>query len=241
MDLTKLESVGQQIDEFLWPEQDPKLRQKRERILLAATDLFVSHGYRKTSVDEVAYQAGVAKGTIYLYYRNKAELVYHAVALEKRAHLERLSPLIDASLTPRNLLRTFIAIGVIMSREMPLTTSLIQGDHQIGLAIREIDEQVLADVNKRQMDVMLQLLDDATNHAWSPAQLKVRGQVLVDLLFAVTTSNQMNANSMPLQQYAREVADIIVDGVVNQNNTHMPSTLLSVSTPETSAKHQGAF
>ena len=41
------------------PPSDPKER-KRRRIIAAATELFVHHGYRKTSVDEIAHRARVA-------------------------------------------------------------------------------------------------------------------------------------------------------------------------------------
>ena len=64
MDVAELQFAIEAIESFLWPEQDEKLRRKRERILRAATDLFVRLGYRKTSIDEVAKQAGVAKGTV---------------------------------------------------------------------------------------------------------------------------------------------------------------------------------
>ena len=38
-------------------------------------ELFERLGYRRTSVDEVARQAGVAKGTVYLYFKTKADLL----------------------------------------------------------------------------------------------------------------------------------------------------------------------
>ncbi len=42
-------------------------RQRREeRLLDAATTLLVRWGYRKTTIDDVAREAGVGKGTIYL-------------------------------------------------------------------------------------------------------------------------------------------------------------------------------
>ena len=104
MDIAELNYAIGIIDGFLWPDEDAKQRNKRERILRAATDLFQRLGYRKTSIDDVAKQAAVAKGTVYLYYRNKAELVYHAISLEERQYLERMRPLAEETLTPRERL-----------------------------------------------------------------------------------------------------------------------------------------
>jgi AcrR family transcriptional regulator len=47
---------------------------KRDRILNAAQRLFVRYGVKRTSVDDVAREAGIAKGTVYLSFKSKAEL-----------------------------------------------------------------------------------------------------------------------------------------------------------------------
>ncbi|MDX2470714.1 MAG: helix-turn-helix domain-containing protein [SAR324 cluster bacterium] len=44
------------------------------KILTAAHQLFFRFGFKKTSVDEIAAEAGVGKGTIYNHYSNKEEL-----------------------------------------------------------------------------------------------------------------------------------------------------------------------
>ncbi|MDH5490607.1 MAG: TetR family transcriptional regulator [Myxococcales bacterium] len=44
---------------------------KRERILEAATKVFAANGFYATRVSEIAQAAGVADGTIYLYFENK--------------------------------------------------------------------------------------------------------------------------------------------------------------------------
>src|SRR5712692_8318941 len=48
---------------------------KRELILRAATDVFAEHGYFNAQVADVARAAGVAAGTVYLYFRSKDDLL----------------------------------------------------------------------------------------------------------------------------------------------------------------------
>ena len=48
---------------------------KRERILRAAVKVFARNGFHATRVSEVAKAAGVADGTIYLYFKSKDELL----------------------------------------------------------------------------------------------------------------------------------------------------------------------
>ena len=64
---------------------DLQKEQRRLSIVLAADALFRERGGRLSSIAEVAKGAGIAKGTTYLYFRNKDEL-YMAV-LEHRARM----------------------------------------------------------------------------------------------------------------------------------------------------------
>jgi len=48
---------------------------KRERILQAAVVEMAQHGYHGTTVSRIARRAGVADGTIYLYFQNKEEIL----------------------------------------------------------------------------------------------------------------------------------------------------------------------
>ncbi len=50
----------------------------RERIILAALQLFLKQGIKKTAVSEVAKQAGVTRVTAYRYFGDKRSLVYAA-------------------------------------------------------------------------------------------------------------------------------------------------------------------
>jgi len=48
--------------------------ERREAILASALDEFSSRGFEAARLDDVARRAGVAKGTIYLYFRDKESL-----------------------------------------------------------------------------------------------------------------------------------------------------------------------
>src|SRR3954471_23554024 len=52
-----------------------------EEITAAALDLFAERGYAATRLEDVAANAGISKGTLYLYFANKEEL-FKAVVRE---------------------------------------------------------------------------------------------------------------------------------------------------------------
>ena len=61
----------------------PRQRRKQARpheLLEAALTLFVEKGFANTRAEEVAHRAGVSKGTLYLYYPSKDELLKAVIA-----------------------------------------------------------------------------------------------------------------------------------------------------------------
>jgi TetR/AcrR family fatty acid metabolism transcriptional regulator len=54
----------------------PAIADKREAILRAATSVFAGNGYFNAKVADIARAAGVADGTVYLYFKSKEEILH---------------------------------------------------------------------------------------------------------------------------------------------------------------------
>ena len=96
---------------------------RREAILAAALDEFSSRGFEAARLDDVAKRAGVAKGTIYLYFRDKESL---------------FQELIRAMLTP--LVGTIEALG---AADVPMR---VLSEQVVELFVREVYETRRKDV-----------------------------------------------------------------------------------------------
>jgi len=70
------------------PGSRPRRDDKRARILQAAVKVFARKGYFAARVSEIAKKAGVADGTIYLYFRNKEDLLVSLFDEVMGGHLE---------------------------------------------------------------------------------------------------------------------------------------------------------
>lgn len=64
-------------------KESPKRMERAHRILDAAADLILRWGYNKTAIDDIARQAGVAKGTIYLHWKTREELFQTLIKREQ--------------------------------------------------------------------------------------------------------------------------------------------------------------
>ena len=96
---------------------------RREAILAAALDEFSSRGFEAARLDDVAKRAGVAKGTIYLYFRDKESL---------------FQELIRTMLTP--LIGTIEALG---AADVPIS---VLTEQIVDLFVREVYETRRKDV-----------------------------------------------------------------------------------------------
>ena len=65
-------------------EERSKRQERADRILDAAAELMLRWGYNKTTIDDIARYAGVAKGTIYLHWKTREDLF---MALMRREYV----------------------------------------------------------------------------------------------------------------------------------------------------------
>lgn len=66
----------------------------------AALDLFVERGFKATRLDDVAARAGVTKGTLYLYFKNKEDLLTAVVRDSVLPNLARAEEMVGAHQGP---------------------------------------------------------------------------------------------------------------------------------------------
>ena len=73
---------------------------------------------------------------------------------------------------------------------------------------------VLTEINEWQIEFMSGLVREAVGDALPEAILAERSQVLIELLFAVSTSARFVSQPLPRETHAWTVADIVVDGAL---------------------------
>ncbi|MEN8160269.1 MAG: TetR family transcriptional regulator [Myxococcota bacterium] len=209
-----IEAIQGRLESFLNPEADPRQARRREQILRAATELFVAYGYKKTTMDDVASAAGVAKGTLYLYYRNKAELLLHAVALQKRQAIAALAPIADPTRPAAERLRELVRLSVTMSHELPLFARFTTGDEELRPFLEEADPATLRQINEERVDFAAQLIDEAAGGTLPGPMVRQRAALFVEVAAAAVNGGRLVAAGMPVEDYARELAELLVEGIV---------------------------
>jgi AcrR family transcriptional regulator len=135
-----------------------KERQRQERealILQVAEEVLMERGYHETSIDEIAARVGIAKGTVYLHFPSKEDLVLAIFERDMEQLLQYIDSTMDSTFTAREKIEAIFDLmhGGIISKRMQLLFSI---SNHAGLrhllvekkgCLREIWDQLSARLN----------------------------------------------------------------------------------------------
>ncbi|MEZ4466178.1 MAG: TetR/AcrR family transcriptional regulator [bacterium] len=120
------------------PISTPAQNAKQERILDAAVQVFAEKGFYNARVSDVAREAGVADGTIYLYFRSKDDLLIQLFESRMSQIIERLRVRLADEPTAARKLRLFIELQLSLVVEEPTLAEVLTVElRQSGKFMRE--------------------------------------------------------------------------------------------------------
>lgn len=97
-----------------------------ERIIATAAELFGEFGYNEVRMEDIAVRAGVAKGTLYLYFKDKDDL-FLALILQRMTHLfEQVQSATSEATKPEEKLLIMVREAIGYFRSQPHIFAVIQ-------------------------------------------------------------------------------------------------------------------
>lgn len=101
---------------------------KKDCILLEAARAFARFGFKKASIDDIAREAGVGKGTVYLAADSKEDLFYQVLHREMRAWQSECARVIDPRTPADELLGKLLSSAMVYVEKHPLVIDLLLGE-----------------------------------------------------------------------------------------------------------------
>jgi TetR/AcrR family fatty acid metabolism transcriptional regulator len=185
---------------------------KREAILRAAIQVFARNGYFNSKVADVARAAGIADGTVYLYFKSKEEIlhsIFHRSVAEAIAEARRtLTDIKDPREKLRRIAETHLErlgadrdLAIVFQVELRSSTKFMEAFSATELAeylklIREVFEE------GQRMGVFRRDLN-----------AKVVAKILFGALDEMATNWILSKRRYKLQPLAEPVLDIFLNGV----------------------------
>jgi AcrR family transcriptional regulator len=188
-------------------------RDIRSHILTTASELFYARGINATGVDTIVAEAGIAKMTLYKYFRTKEDLVLEVLSLRSKEFCDWLSTrLAKAKANPAEKLNSLFDSIEEWLRDpefkgLPFLKASAEFPHQDSAI-----NQLSADLAREFREYLTTLVREIG--AKSPESL---GQQLAMLIEGAILSEQLDKQSGALG-FAREAALALTKANINQRS-----------------------
>ena len=186
---------------------------KRERILRAAVDVFAEHGYFTAKVSQIAKAAGVADGTIYLYFDGKEDLLITIFREHTRNYLHTLEQQLANINSPEERLRTAVRHHLeALGRDRALAVvSQVELRHSLKF-MSLLSQQEVADYLNVLRKIVEHGQEKGVFHRNMNAQLATKA--IFGVLDEMVTSWILSEKEHDLPAQSDQVADFILRGLL---------------------------
>ncbi|WP_428264647.1 TetR/AcrR family transcriptional regulator [Haliangium sp.] len=182
---------------------------KRAAILDAAAALFSRYGYRRTSVDDVAGEAGIAKGTVYLYFDNKQALFAEVCRHVAHTFLDRAEAAVAQSGSVTETVQAVLAAKFCYLYQLvhssPHASEIIQSKNQIAA-------EIFVDADRRYLELLRKLIARADRRGdLALAEVGIKPRAAATLLIRCahgTGSGDPPGVRPELGEYERRLAEM---------------------------------
>lgn len=194
------------------PRARPPVPDKREAILRAATHVFARNGYAGSKVADIARHAGVADGTVYLYFKNKEDVLHSIFDRHAGSALDEVRKQLAETDDPREQLRALAQTHLeLLGADADLA---IVFQVELRSSIKFVEEFSAAGLAEY-LRLIREAFEEGQRRGIFRPELnaKIVAGVLFGALDEMTTSWILSNRRYRLAPQAADVLDIFLNGV----------------------------
>ncbi len=188
---------------------------KRQRILEAALKVFAGQGFYNAKVSDVARSAGVADGTIYLYFANKDDLLIQLFEDRMGYIIERIrNELAHFDGTPEDKIRKLIHLHIQLAEEDTNLAEFITVElRQSGKFVKDYENPQFIEYLRIMQELVKEGQSAGTIRDGIDARLIVRAifGALDELLLTLTLASR--SRPVDFLVSAEQLADLLLHGM----------------------------
>jgi TetR/AcrR family transcriptional regulator, fatty acid metabolism regulator protein len=190
-----------------------KQRQERENLILqVAEDVLLEKGYRDTSMDEIASRVGIAKGTLYLHFAKKEDLMFAFFERELQEVLRVIEETVALNMSAQEKLKAIIqAMYKDSQGRRAHFLYILSNSEDFKTRLHERPDHIL----KRIRDAVAAVLDEGK--AQNEFDVTLPTDIMVDTFFCVLSprarSRLMIDTHLSSQEVLRAVRRIYFRGI----------------------------
>jgi len=195
----------------------PKLDRKEQRkaqIMNAALEMFIQHGIQNTTMDQVAEQAGLSKGTLYLYFKSKDDLFFQIIGFMLNREQEELRKLILADINPLDKINQFVDFAINDMQQLEPLLPMVYDF--LGMAARnEAIQYLFKSYFEEFVELMIPIFEQGIHlGVFKPVDPGEAAMALAAVLEGTMLLSVYSPERVNLQRNLRSGVNILFDGLL---------------------------
>jgi len=193
-----------------------KDRPKYQQIIQAALEVIAENGYHASQVSKIAKKADVADGTIYLYFKNKEDILISVFRERMGQFIHKIKNAIEDKETASEKLLTLIQMHYAQLTESPYLAKVTQ------LELRQSKPELRREINKV-LKSYLDVIDSIIEHGIKEKEIRddIHPRLMRQMIFGtidetVTTWVMKNERYNLLDQ-VEDVHSLLLNGLTKKN------------------------
>ncbi|MCP4373903.1 MAG: TetR/AcrR family transcriptional regulator [Deltaproteobacteria bacterium] len=133
-----------------------KKNNKYKRILESAVRVFAQYGFYQSTISQIAKEAGVADGTIYLYFINKDDILVQSFSYKIKQVFEQFKKEVEKGQTAKDKLINLIRHHL----------KVFQGDRDLAVLYqtethqnKRLAEELIKEMSKMYLDIISEIVE----------------------------------------------------------------------------------
>ena len=185
---------------------------KPQQIIDAAIRVFARNGYYNSRVSDIAREAGIAAGTIYLYFKTKDEILVTLFREKMTEWVALVRDAIAGEADPLEKIRRIVALHFKMIEEHPALAEVLQVELRQG---HKFFRGASAQEVSAYFDVIADVLREGVlaGRLRKELPVKVATKMLFGAMDQLATSWVLGSRGYRLSEAAEPVATIFLKGV----------------------------
>ena len=199
------------------------LREFRIREILDATCRVVArHGFQGATVERVAEEAEIAKGTVYLYFQNKDELFTAAVEQGIQSFTSQVRDQVTEALTPIEKLQRLIEVSLELSdTHRDFFKTLLLERNFLAASPNHPEAAHMLDLYLAHIRFMEEIIQDGVRVGIFRAHnVEASAFALNEAIRGCFQQRALGLTARPVTEDASILLDLFFNGVLNQHQNH---------------------
>ncbi|MCG8564300.1 MAG: TetR family transcriptional regulator [Desulfobacterales bacterium] len=133
--------------------------EKYHKILNSAGAVFAAKGFHKATISQIATEAGVADGTLYLYFKNKDDILFQFMTYKTQVVFEQMNTAVESGKDAEEKLRNLIRCHLDEFQKDKNMAIIFQSEARY---LRDIAPKI-KDISKMYLDLLSDIIEIGQN------------------------------------------------------------------------------